>query len=72
ADLQTWFGLSPEDRYQLEVSAGDGVSVSWDFMSVPRKTTYTGSYYTDIPITLTASVAPGWRFDHWEVNGKNY
>lgn len=72
ADLAAWFGRAPEDRYQLEVTAGDGISVSWDFMNVPQRTDYTGSYYTDIPITFTASPAPGWRFDHWEVNGKKY
>ena len=72
ADLETWFGLKPEDSYQLELTAGKGVSVSWDFMNVPQGTSYTGSYYTGIPITFTASPAPGWRFDHWEVNGKKY
>ena len=72
ADLQTWYGLRAEDTYQLQVTAEKGVDVSWDFMSVPQKTSYTGSYYTDIPITLTASAAPGWSFDHWEVNGKKY
>lgn len=72
AGLETWFGLKENDRYQLELSAGQGVSVSWDFMSLPQGAAYTGSYYTGVPITFTASPAPGWRFDHWEVNGKNY
>ena len=31
--------------------------------------TWTGSYFTDYPVTLTATPAAGRAFDHWEVDG---
>lgn len=31
--------------------------------------TWTGSYFADYPVTLTAEPAPGHTFDHWEING---
>ena len=31
---------------------------------------WSGEYYTDLSVLLTASPAPGHTFDHWEVNGE--
>ena len=69
-DLETWFGLS--DMYRLEIAAGEGVHVAWDRRVLSPEGTYEGTYYTGIPVTFTAVVAPGWRFDHWEVDGEVY
>ena len=32
--------------------------------------TWSGQYYTDVPVKLTAVPAAGSTFDHWEVNGE--
>ena len=31
---------------------------------------WSGMYFTDYPVTLTAEPAPGRTFDHWEINGR--
>ncbi len=67
-DLEKYFGL--KDQFQIDVSASKGASVSWNNMYVAPEKEYTGFYYKGTPITLTAEAAPGWSFDHWEVNGK--
>lgn len=30
---------------------------------------WSGIYYTDVPVTLSAEAKEGWVFDHWEVSG---
>lgn len=70
SDLETWFGV--KDRYKLKISTGEGISVIWDNMYLAPESEQEGLYFSDVPISLTASAAPGWRFDHWEVNGKEY
>ena len=32
-------------------------------------TTWSGQYYTDFPVTVTAQAKEGYTFDHWEVTG---
>lgn len=33
---------------------------------------YTGDFFGDVSIPLTAVPAQGWQFDHWEVNGNTF
>ena len=68
ADLEQYFGLS--DQYDAKVSSSDGVCITWNNMYVGPGDEYECTYYTGVPVTYTASLSPGWRFDHWEINGK--
>lgn len=34
------------------------------------KHVWSGQYYTDVPVTVTAEANPGYVFDHWIINGK--
>jgi len=70
SDLETWFGI--KDRYNMELSAGEGVSITWDAMYLASGSEYRGEFFSGVPVSLAARTAPGWRFDHWEVNGKEY
>ena len=68
ADLHDYFGLT--SRYQMELSATQGVSVTWNNMYLAPGDRYACDYYPGVSIHYTATPSPGWRFDHWEVNGQ--
>ena len=67
-DLYTYFGLT--DMYDLSLYAGEGVTVSWNNMLLAPDEEYSCAYYKGVSITCTAAASPGWRFDHWEINGE--
>ena len=67
-DLEEYFGL--KDLYTMNLSDSDGVNVRWGCMHLAPRSEYSCSYYKGVNITFTASPSPGWKFDHWEINGK--
>ncbi len=61
-----------DDTYELsfnydEMTNGD-VFVNWNQMSVPYH--YTGTYYTQLPLRVTAIAKSGYRFSHWLETGE--
>ena len=58
------------DRYQARIEAGEGVSVTWNNMTVSPGDTWTNDYYCGTSFTVTAHPADGYRIAGWEVNGK--
>lgn len=50
-----------------ETTNGD-VFLHWGDLQVPYN--YTGSYYRDIPIRITAKAKEGYQFSHWEETGE--
>lgn len=58
------------DRYSVRIQAEEGVSVTWNNMTVSPGGTWTNDYYCDTAFTVTAHPAEGYRLTGWEVNGK--
>ena len=58
------------DRYRAVIEAGEGVSVTWNNMTVSPGDTWTNDYYCGTSFTVTAHPADGYRIAGWEVNGK--
>ncbi len=58
------------DRYRAVIEAGEGVSVTWNNMTVSSGDTWTNDYYCGTSFTVTAHPADGYRIAGWEVNGK--
>ncbi|MDO4407743.1 MAG: CotH kinase family protein, partial [Eubacteriales bacterium] len=58
------------DRYQARIEAGEGVSVTWNNMTVSSGDTWINDYYCGTSFTVTAHPADGYRIAGWEVNGK--
>ena len=58
------------DRYSVRIQAEEGVSVTWNNMTVSPGGTWNNDYYCGTSFTVTAHPAEGYRFVGWEVNGK--
>ena len=58
------------DRYSVGIEAGEGVSVTWNNMTVSPGGTWNNDYYCGTSFTVTAHPAEGYRLTGWEVNGK--
>ncbi len=58
------------DRYSIGIEAGEGVSVTWNNMTLSPGGTWTNDYYCGTSFTVTAHSAEGYRLTGWEVNGK--
>ena len=58
------------DRYRAVIEAGEGVSVTWNNMTVSPGDTWTNDYYCGTSFTVTAHPVDGYRIAGWEVNGK--
>lgn len=67
-DLRKYFGL--KEKYLMSLSAGEGVTITWNNMLLAPGEEYTCPYYRGVQVCLSASVSPGWSFDHWEINGE--
>jgi CotH kinase protein/Chitobiase/beta-hexosaminidase C-terminal domain/Putative Ig domain len=71
AELRTKFTLSARQPLTVSVSSPSAGSVkvnSLDLSSLitPASPTWTGSYYPEVPVTLTATPMPGQVFLRWE------
>ncbi len=69
ADLEAAFGL--EDRYGITVRNPGEATVTVDFATFHDKE-YTGTYFAEVPVTVTASPKCGDRFDYWLADGVKY
>jgi hypothetical protein len=73
------FGLTGGTALLTINRTGDGGKVSVNTLSIdsemagqPNPETpfpWSGSYFKNIPVTLTATNEPGYRFSHWLING---
>lgn len=66
-DLTAAFGLKKE--YTLEIINKNEASLSVDFARLHEKE-YEGTYFAEVPVTVTASPKCGFRFDCFLVNGE--
>ncbi len=64
------FCFGCRESFRLAVATGEGVQITWNHMNIGENGTYAGTYYTGVPLTLTASSYAGYRFSCWEVNGE--
>lgn len=64
-DLNSFFGLQGVTTLNLEVSPNDRGTIRLHDLQVPSYP-WTGKYFQNRSITLTAEAKPGFRFDHWE------
>lgn len=65
-DISAAFDL--HQTYELFVSNENQANVSIDY-AVFHDTSYEGTYFAEIPVTVSASPRCGYRFDCWMVNG---
>ena len=68
ADVAKYMGL--EERYEVTIEAGEGVSLTWNNMTLSPGETWFNEYYRGTAFTVTAHPAEGCSFAGWEINGK--
>lgn len=71
ADVEKYMGLS--ERYSVRIEAGEGVTVSWNGMTVGGGSpvaAWENNYYRGTSFTITAEAAEGYRFLGFEVDGR--
>lgn len=66
--LETYLGAS--DPYQLMVEVPEGFRVVFSQIQIEGQESYTGTYYHNYPLTLTAEPEKGQEFYGWLVNGE--
>lgn len=54
---------------KVTVSAGEGGSVLLNTLTIKEGEEFTGEYFTDYPVTLTAEPQKGYRFAGWQESG---
>lgn len=64
-DVAEAFGL--QQAYELVLSNENQANISVDY-AVFHDTSYAGTYFGEIPVTVAASPRCGYRLDHWLVN----
>lgn len=73
-ELQGYFELPAQHQLQVDVSSVDAGWVKVNTIDLLPTThgisdpvyPWSGTYFEEIPITLTANAFPGWTFSHWE------
>jgi hypothetical protein len=68
-DLEEAFDL--DSRYTLSVENQGEANLTVDFATF-HDTSYTGTYFGEVPVTVTAEPKCGDRFDYWLVDGVEY
>lgn len=68
ARLQEHLGAA--NPYTLSVTAPEGCSVTFSQIQLDAGESYTGTYYHNYPLTLTAQPEEGQKFCGWLVNGE--
>ncbi len=68
-DLAASFG--PFTTYDLNMDNPQEANVTLDFAKV-KETSFSGMYYKEIPLTITAEAKPGYKFEYWLINGEKY
>ena len=67
-NIKKYMGLS--ERYPVEIQADQGISVTWNNMTVGPGQSWSNKYYSGTSFTVTAEPAEGYRFAGWEIDGK--
>lgn len=68
-DLETAFAIN--NRYKLEVHNAGEAQIQVDFASFHDQI-YTGTYFSEIPVTVSVTPKCGDKFDYWLVDGVEY
>ncbi|MBQ7954943.1 MAG: CotH kinase family protein [Lachnospiraceae bacterium] len=68
-DLSASFG--PFTTYELLLENAGGANVSLDYATT-NESYFSGMYYKEVPLTISAQAKPGYRFDYWLINGEKY
>lgn len=66
-DLSTSFG--PFTTYEVTLENPEEAIVKLDYAEV-KEASFSGTYYKEIPLTITAEAKPGYKFDYWMINGE--
>ncbi len=69
--LMTEFGLSEADQvsFRLEIGTGEG-TIQMNSLNISHYP-WQGTYFTGVPVELTANADPGYRFERWEGTDKS-
>ena len=62
--VENYFGLNESSNLNLSVVPPDAGSISVSDLSIPENT-WSGEYFNDIPIEISAILNPGYIFSHW-------
>ena len=62
--------LGAESPYTLSVTAPEGAGVAFSQIRLSGGESYSGIYYHNYPLTLTAQPEDGETFRYWLVNGE--
>lgn len=68
-DLEEAFGLN--GRYEISLSNQSEAYISVDYANFHDKL-YTGTYFSEVPVTIKATPKCGDKFDYWLVDGVQY
>ncbi|MCL2775585.1 MAG: CotH kinase family protein [Oscillospiraceae bacterium] len=70
-DMSSSFKIA-DDTYSVNVIGKDGCGVTLNTIKLSGAGNIIGSYFTAHSVILTASPYPGYKFDHWSINGNIY
>lgn len=62
--------LGADKPYTLQVEAPEGAEISFGQIQIEGGESYTGTYYHNYPLTLTAGTKEGTEVLGWSINGK--
>lgn len=68
-DLEEAFGF--EGRFDMEVQNSGEANITVDFATF-HDTEYTGTYFSEVPVVVSAEPKCGDKFDYWLVDGVEY
>lgn len=69
-NITQFFGM--QESYLLQIDAPSlGSAISWSSRTLyDNDASFTGEYYTEVPLTISCSSGAGKEFDYWLINGE--
>lgn len=61
----------PFTTYDLMLTNSEAANITLDYATL-NETFFTGMYYKEVPLSISAKAKPGYRFDYWVINGEKY
>lgn len=66
--IQSQFGLTKQVNITLDAFPPSGGKIKISTIT-PSTLPWSGVYFDGVPVTMTATPNPGYKFSHWEANG---